>query len=181
MCHNTKNRNCRGTGIKRITIETRPGDREVAPLIQPAAVEEAWVIGIEGCDYGLAGRIDLKEVNGTIRDTKTSAKSPTVGQADKMDQLTMYALGAWTLTGKVSIPPLAVDWLVKTKTPKAITQTTTRDIEDFRTLLTRIETISLALEKGVFPPADRDSWQCSPRWCGYYSSCRYIKGGKIYG
>ena len=29
MCHNTKNRNCRGTGIKRITIETRPGDREV--------------------------------------------------------------------------------------------------------------------------------------------------------
>ena len=29
MCHNTKNRDCKGTGIKRITIETRPGDREV--------------------------------------------------------------------------------------------------------------------------------------------------------
>ena len=28
-CHNTKNRDCKGTGIKRITIETRPGDREV--------------------------------------------------------------------------------------------------------------------------------------------------------
>lgn len=149
----------------------------LAPAIEPAKIESAWVMEISGYDYDLAGRIDLKEKNGTVRDVKTTGKAPSVGQADKMDQLTLYALGDWVLEGKTVIPPLAVDFLVKTKIPKAITQTTTRDREDFQTLLARIEAVSLGLERGVFPPTSRDNWLCNPKWCGYFQTCRYVKRG----
>lgn len=149
---------------------------ELAPLIRPAHVEREWWIDIKGYDCKLTGKIDLQEdltMNGRIRDTKTAAKSPVAGSADKNQQLTIYCLASKVLDG--SIAPLAVDTLVKTKTPKVVTEYTERTEADFMPVLGRIETMLLALEKGVFLPTNPDNWWCSEKFCGFATSCRYFR------
>lgn len=151
---------------------------QVAPKVNPAHIERPWVLELRGSKYDLAGRIDIQETGeaatpGTIRDTKTCARSPAAGDADSKDQLTMYALAALTLDG--AIPPLVMDYLVKTKVPKAVTQSTVRTQEDLGVLLRRIEVMISAIQHGVFVPASQENWWCSPRWCGYFDSCPYAR------
>jgi len=154
--------------------------KELAPEIEPAYVERPWVLELPGHPFYLAGRIDLQEKAqkgkkvGRLRDTKTSKRSPTKTQTDDADQYTMYALAAKVLDG--AIPELCVDYLVKTKTPKAVTQHSTRDEADLQVLLRRVQVIAEAIETGVFVPCDRSSWVCNPKWCGFFDSCPYAKG-----
>lgn len=153
---------------------------ELAPKITPQHVERPWVLELSGFPYDLAGQIDIQEkpVNGCkagrIRDTKTTNRTPPPSKADESDQLTMYALAAKVLDG--AIPPLAMDSLVKTKTPKAVTLETWRTDEDLQVLLRRIEVFSRALDRGVFVPAQQDSWICSAKFCGYAATCPYFRG-----
>lgn len=165
---------------------------ELAPGIEPAYLERPWVVEMRGFPHDLAGRIDLMEktYSGTeksfmsnevktfqayrIRDTKTTKRSPPVNSADNSDQMTMYALAAKVLDG--SIPTLQMDFLVKTKKAKVVSLKTWRTDADLVVLLRRLETFSDALRKGVFIPAPRDSWQCSEKWCGYYSTCPFVRG-----
>ena len=146
---------------------------QLAPTIEPLHVEEPWVLELQGYPVDLAGRIDLQEKNGRLRDTKTSAKSPTAGQTDSMNQLTVYSLAAWKIPkfgGK--IPELAVDYLIKTKTPKSVTEYTTRTKGHFERLLRRLEIMIRVREAGNWYPTGRKTWKCCEKWCGFYP-CKY--------
>jgi hypothetical protein len=136
-------------------------------------------VDIKGFDHSLVGIIDLQEKPwgelkvGRVRDTKTRAASPPQGTADKMLQLTVYSAMVKAIDG--DFPELAVDYLIKTKTPKAITETTTRKERDYKAFLRRMEQMSEAILKEVFNPASREnSWMCDPRWCGYFDTCPYV-------
>ncbi len=151
----------------------------VAPKIEPAFTERRFVLELPGFPVDLAGAIDLQETverQRTIRDTKTRKASPPATLADESDQLTMYALAARTLDG--AIPPLALDALVKTKTPKAVTLMTTRTDDDLQVLLRRVEAHVNAVKNGVFIPAAQDSFWCSRKFCGFASSCKFFRGSK---
>lgn len=152
----------------------------LAPNINPLHVERAWVVELDGFPYDLGGRIDLQEkpINtkvGRVRDTKTAGKSPGPNDAHGKQQLTVYATAVKVLDGEY--PELSVDYLVKGKHPKAVTQETIRDAMDTDVLLRRIEAMCLALEKGVFLPASPEDWWCGPRFCGYADTCKYYRRG----
>lgn len=156
---------------------------ELAPTLSPGSVQEKFVIKLDGYPCDLSGAIDITETAKDmttgegrlyIRDTKTASKSPSSGAADLSEQLSMYAL-AKKVQG-VEVNGLFLDFLVKTKTPKVVVQSTTRTEHQLTVLIRRIERMIEGIEKGVFIPARQDDWACSPRFCGYYASCKFGGG-----
>lgn len=149
---------------------------ELAPSILPAHIERKWVLELQGFPVDLAGTIDLQETkarDNVVRDLKTASKSPPAGAANNSDQLTMYSLAVNKLD-KVN-PPVALDYLVKTKVPKAVSQFSERTPEDHAVLLRRIEAAVNAIQKGAFIPAPQDHWLCSQKFCGFWSICPYAR------
>jgi len=146
---------------------------DVAPEIEPIAVEKEWELNIGEEDKSLKGRIDIETAKG-IRDTKTSGKMPPKGSADKDDQLTMYTL-VYRILNKKMPEEIILDYLVKSKELKTARLDTTRTVARLEAFLLRIETAFKLMESGIYMPCDRSNWWCDPRWCGYYDECPYTK------
>ena len=143
----------------------------LAPTLSPVSVEKSFVLNIKDLpDFSIKGTVDIEEKT-SIRDTKTAGKSD-LNAASKSIQLTMYDL-ALKSQGKL-VEKLYIDQLVKTKEPKICTSETTRDENDHRALLFRITNAIKQIKAGIFPPCSADSWVCSPRFCGYYNTCKYV-------
>lgn len=169
-------KNVKGDAVDQAVSLAALHHTELAPKIKPVSVERPWVLVLDGFPRDLAGRFDIEEKN-LLRDTKTSKRSPNKTAADDSEQLSMYALAKSVLDGK--IPKLRLDFLVKSKEVKAVSQDTVRTEEDLKVLMRRIEVHNDALDKGVFVPANRDSWACSPVYCGFYKTCPYVNGRKV--
>lgn len=153
----------------------------VAPLIQPVALEEAFVLKLIGYDIDLAGRKDIREVNGNIRDTKTARATPPEDAA-RTFQVAMYSMSELVQRGKYP-DKVTLDYLVKTKTAKVEHRSISPD-DAFTTPLRRrieraIEVIRTVKEgKQALTPADPTSFICSSRYCGFSSSCQFFGGRK---
>lgn len=151
---------------------------ELAPTVAPQHIERPFLVELKGFPVDLAGTLDLQEQSGTVRDLKTRSSAPPAGLADASLDLTCYGLAARALDGKAP-PSLALDCLVKTKTPKLVSQSTTRSDAAYRAFLLRVEVISRAIESGVFPPCSPESWVCSERWCGYWPICEFGRKSRV--
>ena len=145
---------------------------KAAPRIEPTHVQRRWTLDISGFALQLAGAIDIQEGLTAIRDTKTSGKSPNAGAADRSLQLTTYCLAVRQHDGRVP-DKVALDYLVRTKTPKLVQLESTRTDAHFRHLFARIEQAARCIESGIFTPADPDHWACSKQFCGYWQTCPY--------
>lgn len=149
---------------------------EAAPFIDPKEVEQPWVVELGGFPFDLAGTMDIREKSETIRDTKSSGRSPQSSWAHTSEQLTLYSLAHKYVNG-VAPGAVALDYLVRHKDgtvdyKKYPSKRTEVDIEmEFR----RIEQAARVIESGTFAPADPDSWGCSERWCGYWDMCPFAK------
>jgi hypothetical protein len=141
----------------------------LAPGIEPIAVERGFLLELDGFPYDLMGFVDIEE-KGRIRDTKTAAKSPSGTEADQSDQLTVYHLEAATRGEQKTV---ALDYLIKAKTPKVVTLESTRGPEDHARLLRRVEAAAKVIESGAFAPTNPDNWWCSQKWCGYWDRCAF--------
>ena len=156
----------------------------VAPTIDPIAVERQIIVRPKNSDLVIHGTLDVvsrePEDVEAIRDTKTSRKPPSKDAADKSQQLTMYGLVRLAASGVLS--PMRLDNLWMTPKQRRLEYRelkTTRDQEDFEALVHRINVATQAVERGVFLPADPASaWWCSPKWCGYWDSCPYVRRSK---
>lgn len=145
---------------------------ELAPALQPVHIERPFRLEHPDLAFDLQGTIDLQEP-GTLRDLKTSSKSPAKGIADSSMQLTFYSMAINALD---KTPPerICLDYAVSTKTPKIVTQETTRGPDDWRQLLDRANAMYDAIQKGVFLPTNPDNWVCSEKYCGYWKdACPY--------
>jgi len=149
--------------------------KEIAPKIQPFAVQDQLLIEFSDFDYDLKGFIDLIDEAGVIIDNKTSGKSPSKdGEAYKVApdhdlQLSTYALG-YRLKYHKPEAGLRVDYLVRTKEPKIIQVPLIKSNAEIDYMLRQIGRIADAIQKEVFIP-NRSSFLCSERWCGYYKIC----------
>lgn len=152
---------------------TRAFRHDIAPRVQPKLVQPWFRIPISTASHDLLGRIDVADVNGIVRDTKTSGKRKYQGEIDRSDQLTLYALGYYKLTGGHPAG-VAMDVLVGTKVPSAQVLTSTRDERDVRVFLNRVNAMLAGVKAEAFPPCALGSWCCSPKYCGYWSSCVYV-------
>jgi hypothetical protein len=146
---------------------------DLAPVLQPTHVERSWSLELQGYPIDLVGRIDIQEGKASIRDTKTSGKTPAPDCAERSLQLKAYHLAVKVLDG--TGPEIAaLDYLIDNRVPKATTYFTSVSDEDYRALLARVEIICRAMEVGLFPPVEPTHWCCSLKWCGYASSCKYF-------
>lgn len=149
----------------------------LAPTIQPIAVEDRWVIELPDYPFDLSGQIDIRE-EGILRDTKTAKASPPADAARSL-QMGMYVL-AEQVRGRM--PKLVcLDYLVKTKTPKAITRETVPDDSMMSPVKARINRANEIIKsvnegKGQFTPADPGHWCCTERFCGYARTCPFWSG-----
>lgn len=149
--------------------------REVCPEYQPTHVEQTVKIELPG-SHDMLGVIDLA-ADGRVVDLKTTSKVWSQDTIDRSPQVTFYAAAHRLLTGEIA-QEVVIENLVKTKKPKRVKLTSTRDTKDFAALAARINAVSAGINAGVFVPAESGSWMCSRRWCGYFDSCPYVNGAK---
>lgn len=155
---------------------------EVAPHIDPFAVQWPWVIDDSASGAQLVGTIDIlaRHTQGAlmVRDTKTAKRSPAESVAYDSLQLTAYALARYVIDQQPAPIPVGLDYLVKTKEPKAVSIRSERTTEDFAHLAERLRCAEEIRKSGAFQPAPLDAWWCSADWCGYHGSCRYARKPK---
>jgi len=144
-----------------------------APDYQPVAVEHATRIVLPHSSHDLLAITDLRDDQGRIVDFKTAKKSLSQLDVDKSMQLTIYAAANMVDTGNLP-SEVRLDVLVKNKTPKRVVLTSTRAMTDIEVLANRINATLDAIAKGVFTPCAVGSWNCSPKWCGYWAMCPYV-------
>lgn len=147
--------------------------KKQAPDYQPVRVEETVRIELPG-PRDLLAVIDLGDDQGRVVDFKTAKKSKGQGDADDSVQLTVYAAAHQALTGE---PPALVrlDTIVQTsKETKRQILDSTRGPADIESLAHRINSISAAVDAGVFPPTTPGAWWCGSKWCGYHATCRFV-------
>lgn len=156
--------------------------QRLAPIITPVAVERRIEVKPRESDITIHGTIDLisAEPNGEhVRDLKTSEKSPSADTAEKSQQLTMYAMVR--LAEKGALPAgFTLDYLVRTPVRaerKHVPLHTNRDGGDVAALVNRINTGVAAVKRGVFVPAQPESWWCSKAYCVYFATCVYVRRG----
>jgi len=149
---------------------------ELAPMIEPVHIEREVRIAAPNYPFDLMGIIDIQEQT-CLRDTKTTTKSPPQNAADVNVAMTLYSLAVKIIDGKAPAT-LRLDHLVDTKTPKVMSQFSTRGPAEWQALLRRIEHIARAIEAGIFTPCSPDAWCCSEAWCGYWDMCPFGQKGR---
>lgn len=148
---------------------------DLAPGFDPEHVEREFRIHLPSHDYDLVGGIDVQE-SGNLRDLKTAGKSPAKDAAERNLQLTIYAMAAVALDSKLP-NMVALDFLVKLKTPKAVIVESTRQESDFHAVIKRVELATKIISSGVFYPATDGAWWCSEKYCNYYDHCPFGRRG----
>jgi len=145
---------------------------EFAGPIQPALVEHRATIDVDGLPQ-ILGFIDLYTTERRLSDLKTTKRTWSQQQADTATQPTLYRE---MIRAELGEPPAShtIDCFVKTKTPKYERVETVRQDEDFEVLTEKMRLMMRLVNAGLFPPADPGSWVCSPRFCGYFLTCKHI-------
>lgn len=170
----------KGEAIDNAVAFSATHHEKLAPTINPISedhVEKKWVVTLPDYPVDLAGTIDVEEHN-CVRDLKTSGKTPGQSIIDDSDQITAYAMAIYAESKE--IPEVcALDYLVKSKSGvKAKTIASTRDKNDFKVFLMRLERSIEVIRKGAFAPTDQGNWWCGPKWCGYATTCPFYRGKK---
>lgn len=151
--------------------------------MKPLEVELGVKVELKNYPFDLAGTMDVIDelplvVGNAVRDCKTSKRTPPSDTADKSEQLSLYSLLYETKYGH-PCPELSLDYIVplktKVNTPRLIT---TRTRADQVAILNRLAMAYEATVKGVFVPCSSTHWKCSPTYCEFYNTCRYVNGAK---
>lgn len=158
-------------GLDASTRLTKLYRDDLAPRIQPILAEKYLTVDA-GLDLPLAGTIDVLTEENWLPDLKTADKSKMADEADNSLQLTFYS---GLIANHIQKWPdrISLEILVNTKEPKLQSLETIRGPEDWKNLLLRVHLMIAQINTGLFPPCDPGAWICSPKWCGYFDSCKY--------
>lgn len=147
--------------------------QEQAPDYQPVAVEHKTRIVFPQATHDLLAITDLRDSKRRVVDLKTAARKMPQTAADSSTQLTIYAAAHQIDTGEPA-SEVRLDVVTKTKNPARQVIVSQRDRADFQALINRVNSTLNAIHVGAFTPASPGSWACSPKWCGYWSTCPFI-------
>jgi RecB family exonuclease len=144
---------------------------EVAPKIQPAAVE----LPVKGVIGGVRinARLDLIDVAGKITDVKTAAATPS-----SIDPMYRFAVATYARLAPGASGEVQLNTLVKIKTPKNHPQAFKIDEADNRMLDTVYPLTQQAMRSGYYVP-NRLSLLCSRRHCAFWRRCEKEFGGTV--
>lgn len=151
---------------------------QVAPLIKPASVETEHMITIKNFTFDVALKVDITETDGTIRDTKTTMRTPNENAAAVSLQLQLYGLHAKLKTGVVP-PRLVLDYLVRTKTGKLSYHERATGVSHARQrqCVSMLARAGAVVEAGAFMP-NPGSFLCSKKFCEFaqMGTCDFWSG-----
>lgn len=163
--------------------------KEVAPTLQPATVQDEIYIPIEDFEYDIKGYIDVTTVDDMVNDVKTSKNSPPSKEGgfkpstrDHQVQLTIYSVGYEVKYGR---PPksLTIDYITKTKTPKVCRAEVEVPASEIVLLQNTIGIIAHKVEVQGNDPMkympNRGHFLCSHKFCGYWAECESTYGGEV--
>lgn len=154
--------------------------KQAVPLIRPVAAEKTFAqkfgtVPMRGVidlidkvpgDYSLEDDPEqpppLVEV---VSDLKVTGKSWSEQRIQNDPQLTAYSIVEGTERVRADI---LLDQKKGTfyKPMRAL-----RDVNIKKRLIEDLESVVYQIKKGLFPRCDPTAWNCSPRWCGYYTRC----------
>ncbi|HET9614397.1 MAG TPA: PD-(D/E)XK nuclease family protein [Candidatus Limnocylindrales bacterium] len=140
---------------------------KVAPLIQPALVEEPISFIINGIPW--TGTIDLVDENDVVVDHKFTSKTPS--SADNyILNMVGYAIGFRKASGRVE-SQVRLDHVVALKETKYVPIRSDGPVPDQSIVAFAeiVDTANRSVQAGLFPPTGLKSGACS--WCGYQSIC----------
>lgn len=148
---------------------------KVAPVYQPKQVEYDKILHLEHSDYDLRCIIDLIDTRDQIVELKTSSRETwSQDKVDHNDQLTFQSL---LYEAEYKRPPekLILENIRESSKDNHDCFETRRTHDDYDRHIVRINRIVNGINKGVFTPASEDSWACSPKFCGYWNTCKVRK------
>lgn len=143
---------------------------EVAPSVQPVAVEEKVEVSFDNTEYTLLGYIDVLDDNGNIRDTKTTGRTPSEETIANSLQLSAYSLAHRQLTGKEE-NSIVLDYLVSTKQPKLVQFKAKRSQQEIDRFLKIMGIVAHNISCQNFYPNPTNQL-CNPKACGYWNTCK---------
>lgn len=152
---------------------------EQAPEYQPAKVEAPVRILLPDLPRDLFGYLDVLTVDGVVSDFKTANRSKRQNDADVDLALTFYAAAVQITTGKPA-KEVRLDVIVDGSSgPRRQVLASDRSRSDFAVLAARTTNALRVIESGSYTPALPGSWYCSPKFCGYWSSCPFVNSDRI--
>ncbi len=143
---------------------------EIAPAVQPQAVEAQVEVAFEDTDYTLLGYIDLVDQHKRIRDTKTAARSPNEKVLTDNLQLAAYSL-MYRTQFEEEEAGVGLDYVVATKEPKVVQFSAVITEKDRQRFLKTMDMVAKAIKAQLFYPNSQNNWLCSPEHCGYWERC----------
>ena len=168
-------KNIRGEAVDQAVAMTSHHHVKLAPTIDPAAVEMKAELEIPGYPKILM-YLDIVERSTNIRETKTIGRTPSEIKNNHIIQIDLYGLFQWKMAGR--FPQAMVDYLVRTKKPKHISYPHQVNMDGIRRVVTLIEVMEEAIEKGIFVPRLTAPYPHSEKYCGYWNICRFGGGTK---
>lgn len=154
----------------------------VSPRIRTPVLVESVRVATFDTEEGpveLAGTIDYAtEEKGRliVRDLKTVRRAKKPDWAHGLGQLSAYGIllqgGGHEWPAGFVVDQLRVaarGWLYE---PLA----TTRTEADYLAFWQRVQGVLRGIKAGVFQPAAEGAWNCSERWCEYWTSCPFVAG-----
>lgn len=160
-----------GKAKDRLVVMSELYTNYMAPMVQPRMAEQQIAIELPET-MPIIGYIDCVDEYGNIRDAKLTGKTKNQSEANRSLQLTIYTMGYEALTGRKP-NNVCLDVLVDKKNPEYKPLVSKRTENDVEKALRIIHACIEGIEKDIFLPAQEGSWACSPKFCGYYSSCKY--------
>ncbi len=149
---------------------------ELSPKIHPVHVEKEFRVNFEGGYPDLLGYMDRIDQGDEIGEKKFVSKSPMYNDVTTDEQLTTYDLGFRSMFGRKPAK-LKKQWAVALKKPKTVEQECgPRSDAHIQRFLRRLERASISIDKEIFLPAAPGHWCCSPKWCGYWETCKVRNG-----
>jgi len=149
---------------------------KLAPTLVPDRIEHEWTLEVNNYPVSFAGKLDLQEkateMPGILHDLKTVGATPSGDPIDKSIQMTLYSL--WSRQYDGYSPPLALDYLVKLKTPKIKTFVGSKTAQDYEAFFNRVAAIYETISAGNFPPTNPNNYKCSRAYCGFFKNgCKH--------
>jgi hypothetical protein len=149
-------------------------------IVKPVAVELPVLARYktEQGDLEVAGILDLstEETAGeVVQDLKTGKRKKSADYAHGRGQLSAQGILLKAVRGKYPAGYSILDlYYGKRAGWQFQALTTDRTEEDYQSWWDRLLAVDAAVRAGSFPPAPEGSWRCSPAFCEFFATCKYV-------
>jgi len=153
-----------------VKVMTKNFREIVAPSVQPALVEKKITLDLPQLPLPFTCILDVYTTDQWWLDIKTSTNKwpESKGQTDLQATVNWALLKAF-----LGEEPKRMSYEIftpKVHQPLGVT----RGMADVHALIQRSQSMLACIKAGTFIPCDPNAWVCSPRWCGYFWTCKYI-------